>query len=126
MSLKSQPSKRHNRNTIAIDLSSAAASPTSGLSTPLLTHHTPRAARTPRKEDLLKAEDTIVGALITSDSQTELAPAIKSIFEQKKENEVIQSLSNFVHTREQDIEKICQTNFHVRCPGLPPKAIELY
>jgi len=66
-----------------------------------------------RKDDFYMSEDSLVASLITSDSQTELAPAIKSIFEQRKENEVIQSLSNFVSNREREIERICLSNFQV-------------
>ena len=61
--------------------------------------------------------------LISTDNQTELAPAIKPIFDQNKEMEVISNLELFIRNRETEIEKICQQNFAVRLflsvlPGL--------
>lgn len=59
------------------------------------------------------SEESIISTLIACDTQTELAPAIKSIFEQKKENEFIKHLSSFIANRELEIERICQGNFEV-------------
>lgn len=79
---------------------------------------------TPRKQSLPKAsktkkavsaaDDSIVASLISSETQTELAPAIKSIFEQRRELEVIDSLGQVVEAKEKEIQKICETNFQVR------------
>ena len=56
-----------------------------------------------------------LASLIACDPQTELAPAVKPIFEQKKEKEIIGNLSLFIKSRESDIEKLCHQNFAV-CP----------
>ena len=45
---------------------------------------------------------------------SELAPAIKSVFEQGKEEEVIKNLTLFIKEREREIEKICQNNYQVK------------
>lgn len=77
------------------------------------------------KKALSAADDSIVASLISSETQTELAPAIKSIFEQHRELEVIDSLSQVVEAKEKEIQKICETNFQVRAhrsfffPALP-------
>jgi glutathione peroxidase-family protein len=44
---------------------------------------------------------------------SELAPAIKAVFEQNKENLAIEKLIQFTEQREQEIEKICQNNYQV-------------
>jgi hypothetical protein len=66
------------------------------------------------KKSVSGADDSIVASLISSETQTELAPAIKSIFEQHRELEVIDSLGQVVEAKEKEIQKICETNFQVR------------
>jgi hypothetical protein len=53
----------------------------------------------------------LITSLITDELQSELAPAIKSVFEQRKEKEVLQSLNTFIAKREETIESICVTNY---------------
>lgn len=68
-----------------------------------------------KPKQLTLNEDSFLASLIACDPQTELAPAVKPIFEQKKEKEIIGNLSLFIKSRESDIEKLCQQNFAV-CP----------
>jgi hypothetical protein len=63
-------------------------------------------------------EEAYILTLISTDNQTELAPAIKPIFDQGKEREIIANLELFIKNRETEIEKICQQNFAVRLYGL--------
>jgi len=58
-------------------------------------------------------EEAYILTLISTENQTELAPAIKPIFDQGKEQEVIGNLEVFIKARETEIEKICQQNFAV-------------
>lgn len=60
-------------------------------------------------------EEAYILTLISTENQTELAPAIKPIFDQGKEQEIIGNLEIFIKNRETEIEKICQQNFAVRC-----------
>lgn len=59
-------------------------------------------------------EEAYILTLISTENQTELAPAIKPIFDQGKEFEIIANLEVFIKARETEIEKICQQNFAVR------------
>lgn len=59
-------------------------------------------------------EEAYILTLISTENQTELAPAIKPIFDQGKELEIISNLEIFIKARETEIEKICQQNFAVR------------
>lgn len=66
-----------------------------------------------KSKTLTVSEDSIVSTLVACDTKTELAPAIKSIFEQKKEHEILSNLSTFISNRELEIERICQNDFEV-------------
>lgn len=67
-----------------------------------------------KTRQLTYQEEAYILTLISTENQTELAPAIKPIFDQGKELEVIANLELFIKNRETEIEKICQQNFAVR------------
>jgi Glu-tRNA(Gln) amidotransferase subunit E-like FAD-binding protein len=58
-------------------------------------------------------EESMVQSIISSETQTELAPAIKSIFEQTKEVDVVESLTDYIQNKEIEIQRMCESNFQV-------------
>ena len=73
-----------------------------------------KAKKVKKIRQLTFQEEAYILTLISTENQTELAPAIKPIFDQGKELEVISNLEVFIKARETEIEKICQQNFAVR------------
>lgn len=73
-----------------------------------------KAKKGKKARQLTFQEEAYIMTLITTENQTELAPAIKPIFDQNKELEVMGNLLLFIRNREAEIEKICQANFSVR------------
>eukprot|EP01130_Rhizamoeba_saxonica_P015909 TRINITY_DN7247_c0_g1_i1.p1 TRINITY_DN7247_c0_g1~~TRINITY_DN7247_c0_g1_i1.p1 ORF type:complete len:832 (+),score=159.22 TRINITY_DN7247_c0_g1_i1:37-2532(+) len=62
------------------------------------------------KNNVRSKVDSFVSSLITEDLQ-ELSPAIKSVFEQKKELDAVQSLELYIEARKTDIEKFSAKNY---------------
>ena len=65
------------------------------------------------KRDLLFRGDSLVSSIIASETQTELGPAIQSLFEQGKQEDAIAELTSYVKRLEREIEKICTQNYQV-------------
>lgn len=81
---------------------------------PVLLEKASKVKKVKKVRQLTFQEEAYILTLISTENQTELAPAIKPIFDQNKEQEIIGNLEIFIKNRETEIEKICQQNFAVR------------
>jgi len=64
--------------------------------------------------DALTDDRLFQESLLATDIQGELAPAIKIVFEQRKEREALDLLGKYVQSRAVAIETICDANYQVR------------